>query len=500
MAQRNFFFPSNTSEMDHDQVRNGFNSDSRLPLENGSFAFPVDNLAINRINPVSYPSVPLRSNDYASSSTGIPHYRPVTSGTSDLHQQQLSTASSSSFVPSSYAHLGPCYNHCIIPSDEGRNPNPPPMDEGRVLAKRKSPSVAMFNDPGNTNRYYNGGNSAGIASAADQLQQKHFPSSQQWHWDPNIAVHNYSGSSSLLVPGEGSHGNVRSRHPHVPHLDGNQAGAPCHFPPAGDLPGLAANPRWCHNLASHGSFGRPPPPGGAASWFGHVNQSYLVSSTADVSAEPSGSRRHVGAPAPPAIAHAPQSAAGEGQHSSRQRSGGPSHRPTPCYPNSSFTAAASEEVRHAGSGAAAAFTRHPRSLSISGGAAPRGADPLRPFNFSSFLFLLIRHPNYVLSQEDSTADRSAYYDSVNLFDQHRDLRLDVDNMSYERIGSVNTGLSEDTITKCLKRTVYSPAGDQAQDLQVGSCVICLERYEDEDELGTLGCGHDYHADCVRSGC
>lgn len=24
-----------------------------------------------------------------------------------------------------------------------------------------------------------------------------------------------------------------------------------------------------------------------------------------------------------------------------------------------------------------------------------------------------------------------------------------------------------------------------------------ERYEDEDELGTLRCGHDYHAGCVR---
>lgn len=452
----------------------------------------MDNLAINGVNPVSYPSVPLRSNDYPSSSTGIPHYRPVTSGASDLHQQQLSTASSSSFVPSSYAHLGPCYNHCIIPSDEGRNPNPPPMDEGRVLAKRKSPSVAMFNDPGNTNRYYNGGNSAGMTSGPDQLQQKPFPSSQQWHWDPNIAVHNYSGSSSLLAPGDGSHGNVRSRHSHAPHLDGNQA--PCHFPPAGDLPGLGANPRWCHNLASHGSFGRAPPPGshtssfcfynlcscrrslpttgwdpaaagGAAPWFGHVNQSYLVSSTAGVPAEPSGSRRHMGVPAPPAIAHTPQSAAGEGQHSSRQRSGGPSHRPTPCYPNSPFTAAASEEVRQAGSGGAAAFTRHPRSLSISGGRSAERSGRARfpcgrfqPYptddgNRSrwapevethcglstplSFFLLLTHHPDYRLSQGGDSAtdrpayDRSAYYDSVNLFDQHRDLRLDVDNMSYE---------------------------------------------------------------------
>lgn len=28
-------------------------------------------------------------------------------------------------------------------------------------------------------------------------------------------------------------------------------------------------------------------------------------------------------------------------------------------------------------------------------------------------------------------DRSAFYGSRNLFDQHRDMRLDIDNMSYE---------------------------------------------------------------------
>lgn len=37
MAHRNFFFPSNTAEMDHDQVRNSFNSDARLPLGNPLF-------------------------------------------------------------------------------------------------------------------------------------------------------------------------------------------------------------------------------------------------------------------------------------------------------------------------------------------------------------------------------------------------------------------------------------------------------------------------------
>ncbi|KAF2289959.1 hypothetical protein GH714_039318 [Hevea brasiliensis] len=78
-------------------------------------------------------------------------------------------------------------------------------------------------------------------------------------------------------------------------------------------------------------------------------------------------------------------------------------------------------------------------------------------------------------------DRSAFYGSRNMFDQHRDMRLDTDNMSYEellalgeRIGSVSTGLAEGLISKCLTETVYCSSG-QSQD--EGTCVICLEEYK-----------------------
>uniref|UniRef100_A0A2C9VDI5 RING-type E3 ubiquitin transferase n=1 Tax=Manihot esculenta TaxID=3983 RepID=A0A2C9VDI5_MANES len=75
-------------------------------------------------------------------------------------------------------------------------------------------------------------------------------------------------------------------------------------------------------------------------------------------------------------------------------------------------------------------------------------------------------------------DRSAFYGSRNLFDQHRDMRLDIDNMSYEellalgeRIGSVSTGLDEDLISKCLTETVYRSSGQSEDE---GTCVICLK--------------------------
>jgi hypothetical protein len=104
-------------------------------------------------------------------------------------------------------------------------------------------------------------------------------------------------------------------------------------------------------------------------------------------------------------------------------------------------------------------------------------------------------------------DRSAMYGSRNMFDQHRDMRLDIDNMGYEvinivpaaafffllltglksflkfiiaqellalgeRIGSVSTGLSEDLVSKCVIETIYC-SSDQTQ--EEATCVICLVR-------------------------
>lgn len=106
-------------------------------------------------------------------------------------------------------------------------------------------------------------------------------------------------------------------------------------------------------------------------------------------------------------------------------------------------------------------------------------------------------------------DRSPLYGSRGMLDQHRDMRLDIDNMTYEviitfqcllhfdlfveivgswnilndcsdqellalgeRIGSVSTGLSEDLISRCLTESIYCSA-DQMQ--EEGNCVICLVR-------------------------
>ncbi|KAB2023470.1 hypothetical protein E1A91_D06G022900v1 [Gossypium mustelinum] len=99
-------------------------------------------------------------------------------------------------------------------------------------------------------------------------------------------------------------------------------------------------------------------------------------------------------------------------------------------------------------------------------------------------------------------DQSAFFGVADIHDRHRDMRLDVDNMSYEellaleeRIGNVNTGLSEEMISNQLKRQKYSSVpGTQ---LETEPCCVCQEEYNDGEDLGTLECGHDFHADCIK---
>ncbi|KAJ8755041.1 hypothetical protein K2173_016508 [Erythroxylum novogranatense] len=107
-------------------------------------------------------------------------------------------------------------------------------------------------------------------------------------------------------------------------------------------------------------------------------------------------------------------------------------------------------------------------------------------------------------------DLPEYYEVEN-YDDHREMRLDIEDMSYEellalgeQIGNVNTGLSEEAIRSQLKTRIHvsssvlinleEPASlDQEQDY----CIICQEEYKSEEKIGTLYCGHEYHADCLK---
>ncbi|CAN6444196.1 unnamed protein product [Victoria cruziana] len=115
------------------------------------------------------------------------------------------------------------------------------------------------------------------------------------------------------------------------------------------------------------------------------------------------------------------------------------------------------------------------------------------------------------SQNLAMLDFSGLYDSGELVDQYRDMRLDIDDMSYEellaleeRIGNVKTGLSEESISKCMKVRKHVSCscssacnGCRSITSESGTCIICQEEYKAGEEIGSMQCGHDYHAACIR---
>ncbi|CAD6251875.1 unnamed protein product [Miscanthus lutarioriparius] len=95
--------------------------------------------------------------------------------------------------------------------------------------------------------------------------------------------------------------------------------------------------------------------------------------------------------------------------------------------------------------------------------------------------------------------------AVASYDRHRDMQMDIDNMSYEellaleeRIGSVSTALSEAQFTKCLRRSIYSQVASDVNKSTVDDmkCSICQEEYMEGEEVGRLPCEHRFHVCCI----
>ncbi|XP_062226931.1 probable E3 ubiquitin-protein ligase HIP1 [Phragmites australis] len=115
----------------------------------------------------------------------------------------------------------------------------------------------------------------------------------------------------------------------------------------------------------------------------------------------------------------------------------------------------------------------------------------------------IRNALEMIHRGENVRLESIFYGGIDIQDRHRDMRLDIDNMSYEellaleeRIGNVNTGLSKDAVTKLLKQRKFSSWRLKAS-LDHEPCCICQEEYVDGDDLGRLDCGHNFHAACIK---
>lgn len=143
---------------------------------------------------------------------------------------------------------------------------------------------------------------------------------------------------------------------------------------------------------------------------------------------------------------------------------------------------------------------------------PTGLRVYRPHRREFMLEATSRHrafPHLRVLPEDGVAilDISGYHEVGHSIDHHRDMRLDIDHMSYEellalgeQIGSVGSRLSDDFVVQHLKTRVFTSSISQdasSNDQQLTSCVICQTNYDDEEQIGVLDCGHEYHVECVK---
>ncbi|KVH93098.1 Zinc finger, RING/FYVE/PHD-type [Cynara cardunculus var. scolymus] len=127
---------------------------------------------------------------------------------------------------------------------------------------------------------------------------------------------------------------------------------------------------------------------------------------------------------------------------------------------------------------------------------PTGLRVYRPHRREMMVEATARHhgfPHLRVLPEDGVAilDISGYHEVGHSVDHHRDMRLDIDHMSYE--------------AKHLKTRVYAASSKSSSDpedalpadQELNSCVICQTNYDDEEQIGVLDCGHEYHVECVK---
>ncbi|GMI71254.1 hypothetical protein like AT2G37150 [Hibiscus trionum] len=486
-------------------------------IEHGSFC-PVENMSADAVRHSSHWNhVPI-SSSFATSSHNVeaPRYLPDTSGPSRdlfLHPSAPGTFGA---APENYMHHASSsnYDRQTIHGIEGGFVDLT-MGSGRGPHKRKSPGVPSVCEKGGSSRYASAGSSSDMPGPSDFWQEKPNIDPQHMLWD-HVAMPPSCRGNGLSIRGEGSMRNVRSRPAFDlesnlvrTHLSSNSshtsypASHPVEHSNSVDISGQSSNTvsrEWGH-LRMSPNHGRILPED--SNVFNHETNRFLGGIATNASLEVGGLQHDFISGRNPVL---PQGFHGNSAQSVRGVRTNYSQRSGPTFRASSSSvrlghAAPSEEGMQVVSESNS--SRHPRSLSAvtrrnneRNGRSRISHDRYRPLADDAAFHGRFSSEGFMI------ADRSAFYGSRNMFDQHRDMRLDIDNLTYEellalgeRIGSVNTGLSEDSISKCLAETICH-SSDQYQD--EGSCVICLEDYKDMDEVGALKtCGHKYHAPCIK---
>ncbi|CAA0407124.1 putative E3 ubiquitin-protein ligase RHG1A [Arabidopsis thaliana] len=137
-------------------------------------------------------------------------------------------------------------------------------------------------------------------------------------------------------------------------------------------------------------------------------------------------------------------------------------------------------------------------------AASRGRSRLMVSQMQNVLDVMRRdaNNNNLRLEDVMLLNHSVLFDGATGHDRYRDMRLDVDNMSYEellaleeRIGDVCTGVNEETISNRLKQRKYKSNTKSPQDAE--PCCVCQEEYTEGEDMGTLECGHEFHSQCIK---
>ncbi|XP_059462607.1 probable E3 ubiquitin-protein ligase HIP1 isoform X2 [Corylus avellana] len=527
MGHRHLFSTSQMFENEHDQNWNHMHATEQHFMhlaragtsENGSFFYPVENMSVDGAHYTSHWSPAPRSIGYPSSSHNVevPPYQPDPPGPSHEPFAHLSPAGTFSTAPDTYAQHASSSNYDRQPFHCGEGSFIDlTVGSGRGPHKRKSPGNPSVCERGSTSRYYNAGSSSDLPISSEMRLEKPNIDAQHLPWD-HFNVNPVYRGNGLSIRVEDSLRNVRSRSA----LDLESNLARTHLSSNPPHPSYSASHPIEHSSTvdplvqgsnsmtrdwSHISVS--PAPGRVlvsdTSSFNHETNQLLIGSGASNSSAEIGGYHHdfVASrnPVAPQSFHANSTQSVRGVRSSFTQRSGPTFRASSSSLRLGHVAPSDEGLQLV---AESHSSRHPRPLSTIGwrNGDRNGRSRISTERYRSLPDEAGLHDRFS-SEGFMIVDRSAMYGSRNMFDQHRDMRLDIDNMGYEellalgeRIGNVNTGVSEDLISKCLRETIYC-SSDQTQ--EEPTCVICLEEYKDMVGVGTLKtCGHDYHVSCIK---
>ncbi|KAF5959527.1 hypothetical protein HYC85_000736 [Camellia sinensis] len=352
--------------------------------------------------------------------------------------------------------------------------------------KRKGPAISEACERGSTGRFYG----AGSSSSSSVLSLEKPPPDYQNVPSGHIGLPHYGGGS-LSIAGEDPVRNVRSRsgldweaNPMRTHSSSHSSHpyhSTIHSSSYRGAVGMTSmnvtdetTPEWNFNTLPPSAPGRIRTAG--TNGLGHESNQFLErGSGTEISGCHPGSvssRNLVSSlqylPAPPI------QGAREGYASHSQRAI-PSYRAGPSYPQFGHEVASTENSLQSLSETYPSRYSRPSAGGWHNG--PRnGRSRIAIDRFQSISSIVDSHDR-IGSEDFMMMDPSSLYaSSGNFSDQYGDMRLDIDDMSYERQRSI-----------------------QIETMKKEPVVSVLEEYADGEEVGTMkNCGHnDFHVSCIR---